>query len=310
MSRVGTAAIAILCIHCGSSDSTDSAAPSENRPPLIESIAILPVAPTIEDGLSLAARVQDPDLDSVALDVQWYRNGAPHQNASRQSTKPFAFEKGDRIYAIAVANDGQETVSRRSPEVVIENSPPQVTSLRLSPETALAIDTIRVIAQATDVDGDPIEYRYRWYIDGERLDAEGSELPPELAKRENRVSVEVAAFDGTDQGPWIASAALRIGNSAPSITTQPAYALNSDGVYEYAVNALDPDGDRPLTYELLQAPSGMRVDSASGIVTWAVPRDANGAFSIELSVSDPYGARTLQRYSLDLSWGTSPAATP
>ncbi len=310
MSRVGTAAIAILCICCGSSDSTDSAAPSENRPPQIESIAVLPVAPTIEDGLSLAARVQDPDLDSVALDVQWYRNGAPHQNASRQSTKPFSFEKGDRIYAIAVANDGQETVSRRSPEVVIENSPPQVTSLRLSPETALAIDTIRVIAQATDVDGDPIEYRYRWYIDGERLDTEGSELPPGLAKRENRVSVEVAAFDGTDQGPWIASAALRIGNSAPSITTQPAYALNSDGVYDYAVNALDPDGDRPLTYELLQAPSGMRVDSASGIVTWAVPRDANGAFSIELSVSDPYGARTLQRYSLDLSWGTSPAATP
>jgi hypothetical protein len=310
MSRVGAAIIAILCICCGGGDSADSAAPSENRPPQIESIAILPAAPTTADSLSLASRVQDPDLDSVVLDVQWYQNGALYHNASRQSTKPFSFKKGDRIYAIAVANDGRETVSRRSPEVVIENSPPQVTSLRLSPETALAIDPIRVIVQATDVDGDPTEYRYRWYLDGERLATEGSELPAEIAKRENRVSVEVAAFDGTDQGPWISSAALRIGNSAPSITTQPAYALNSDGVYEYAVNAVDPDGDRPLTYELLQSPPGMRVGSASGIVTWAVPRDANGAFSIELSVSDPYGARTLQRYSLDLSWGTSPAATP
>ena len=202
-------------------------------------------------------------------------------------------EKGDRIHVVVHASDGVDASSRSSEEVLIGNSAPQITSLGLSPETALTDDVVRANVGAADVDGDEIEYRYRWYVDDSRIDAQGAELPPRTARRASRVSVEVAGFDGTDLGRWTRSDALLVGNSAPGITTQPTYTLNADGVYQYAVNATDPDGDQPLTYELLQAPSGMRVDPTSGIVTWAVPRDADGSFQIELSVSDPHGARTL-----------------
>ncbi len=308
MSRTGAAVVATLCICCGGDDSPDVTVAAENRPPRIDTASLLPRDPAASDSLSLAVRVQDPDRDDVSLEVAWYRNGGLHHRGVAQSLKPFSFVKGDRVYVVVQASDGIDSTSRSSEEVLIGNTAPQITSLGLSPETALADDVIRANVGATDIDGDEMEYRYRWYVDDSRIDAKGAELPPRTARRANRVSVEVAGFDGTELGRWVRSDALLVGNSAPGITTQPTYTLNTDGLYQYAVNAIDPDGDQPLTYELLQAPSGMLVDATSGIVTWAVPRDANGSFQIELSVSDPHGARTLQRYSLDLSWGTSPAA--
>ncbi len=308
MSRTGAAVVAALCMCCGGGDSPDTTVATENHPPHIDMVALLPRAPAASDSLSVALRVQDPDRDNVSLEVAWYRNTGLHHRGVAQSLKPFSFAKGDRIYAVVHASDGTNSVSRSSEEVLIGNTAPQITSLGLSPETALADDVVRANVGAADIDGDEIEYRYRWYVDDSRIDAQRAELPARTAKRANRVSVEVAGFDGTDLGRWVRSDTLLVGNSAPGITTQPTYALNADGLYQYAVNAVDPDGDQPLTYELLQAPSGMGVDATSGIVTWAVPRDANGSFKIELSVSDPHGARTLQRYSLDLSWGTSPAA--
>lgn len=309
MHRAGTAAIAVLVICCGGSDSDDKTAKVTNRAPLIESVVIHPSSPTRPDALSAAVRAQDPDRDPLELEVVWYRNGAAHPGGGEQSTKPFSFDKGDRVHAVARVSDGNEQVTRRSEGVVIQNSAPQVTGLRLTPDTALGSDSIRALAQGTDVDGDELEYRYRWYVGGAQLGTEGPELPPNTLKRDDQVYVEAAAFDGTDLGPWVQSDALRIGNSAPAITTQPGYTLDSDGFYQYAVNARDPDGDAPLRYELIEAPPGMSVDPASGVVRWNVPRDAAGRYTIELSVSDPYGASTLQRYSLDLSWGAPPADT-
>ncbi len=310
MLRLAVTALAILCVSCGGDDNLDSPAAVDNRPPAIESIAISPVAPTAADSLSLAVRAQDPDRDPIDLEIEWYRNGGHFQNGGRKSVAPFSLQKGDRIHAIAHASDGKERVSRRSPEVVIVNTAPQITSLRLAPETALAADPIRAIVEAADIDRDELEYRYRWYVDDEHIAIGDAELPPLTATRGKRVAVEVAAFDGEDLGVWIRSDELRIGNSAPNINTNPAYTLNSDGLYQYAVDASDPDGDRPLKYELIQSPPGMQVDSQLGVVTWEVPGDAKGTFPIELSVSDPHGARTLQRYSLDLSWEVSPADTP
>ncbi len=308
MLRTCSAVIAALCLCCGGADSPDATVEHENRPPHIDTASLLPRAPTASDSLSVAVRVQDPDRDEVGLEVAWYRNGGFHQKGVAQSLKPFSFAKGDRIHVVVHASDGVDSVSRSSEAVLIGNTAPQIISLDLSPETALADDVIRANVGASDIDGDEIEYRYRWYVDDSRIDSQGAQLPPRTATRADRVSVEVAGFDGTDLGRWVRSDALLIGNSAPSITTQPTYTLNADGLYQYAVNAVDADGDQPLTYELLEAPSGMRVGVTSGIVAWEVPRDANGSFQIELSVSDPHGARTLQRYSLDLSWETRPAA--
>jgi len=39
-----------------------------------------------------------------------------------------------------------------------------------------------------------------------------------------------------------------------------------------------------------------------------VPGDAKGVYPIELAVSDPYGGKTTQRYSLAVDWNDVPAS--
>ena len=159
MSRTGATVVAALCICCGGSDSPDATVATENRPPWVDMVSLLPRLPAASDSLSVTVRVQDPDRDDVSLEVAWYRNGGFHQKGVAQSLKPFSFAKGDRIHVVVHASDGVDSVSRTSEEVLIGNTAPHITSLGLSPETALADDVIRANVGATDIDGDEIEYR-------------------------------------------------------------------------------------------------------------------------------------------------------
>ncbi len=59
-------------------------------------------------------------------------------------------------------------------------------------------------------------------------------------------------------------------NSAPQITSAAIISAVTAIPYQYPVIAEDADGD-PLTYALLNAPSGMVIDPASGIINWPSP---------------------------------------
>ncbi len=178
--------------------------------------------------------------------------------------------------------------------------------MRLSPDTAIATDVLTAHVDGGDVDGDVVEYRYRWQVNAETIAVEAATLPPGTVVRGDEVSVAVAGNDGRETGRWISSAPIRIGNAAPLISTEPVYTLGEGGLYQYDVAASDPDGDAPLVYELLRGPDGMTVDGSTGTVSWRLPAGADGLFPIELSVSDPHGARTLQRYALELYWEPPP----
>jgi hypothetical protein len=150
---------------------------------------------------------------------------------------------------------------------------------------------------------------YDWPGNGRELENQvESVLDPEHFRRGDEIRVEVAAFDGIERGHFVSSATTVIQNSAPIISSEPSYELAGSGRYQYAVQAEDPDGDRPLRYEIITGPEGMRIDVVTGVVTWEVPENASGSFDIELSVTDSHGGKTLQRYALDISWEEPPAA--
>ncbi len=56
-------------------------------------------------------------------------------------------------------------------------------------------------------------------------------------------------------------------NQAPEIVSLPRIEALVGRSYEYNVDAVDPDND-VLTYSLPQHPTGMRIDSDSGLITW------------------------------------------
>lgn len=290
----------------------DSAEAAMNRPPVLESVAIAQEKPIVGETLSLSFRVVDPDRDNVRIGVEWFVNGVSYRKGENTTLSTDQLARGDRVYAVVRARDGRSEVSALSPRIEMANRPPRVTGLRLVPNAPTGADSLVVVAEATDDDGDPYEFEYSWHVNGSSAlpGTVGGTLEPGHVKRGDEVRVSVVANDGFDDGPRVYSKPVRIQNSPPTITSAPTYTLAGPSRYEYQITAEDPDNDRPLRFQVVDGPPGLSVDLVGGLVTWPLSPDVNGRFPIEVSVSDPYGGQDTQRYVLELHWETEPADTP
>ena len=72
-------------------------------------------------------------------------------------------------------------------------------------------------------------------------------------------------------------------NSSPIIESTPATTTKEGAVYTYDVEATDPNGDT-LTYSLTNSPTGMTINSTTGVITWTPA--AAGSFDVTVEVSD------------------------
>jgi hypothetical protein len=72
-------------------------------------------------------------------------------------------------------------------------------------------------------------------------------------------------------------------NNAPMINSIPINSSLVGVLYTYNVEATDTDGDT-LTYSLTSNPTGMTIDSSTGIISWTP--DTAGDYSVTLKVSD------------------------
>ncbi len=319
MKRVIAAAVTLLCVACGGSGDETAVDPAKAAPgaksaakanvaPEISKAEIEPANPGASTSIDVAVVAKDQDRDAVRVEVEWYRNGSLVEDLTDTNLPGGTFARGDRIYAIVYASDGEHEVSHQTPTVVIGNSAPTIRRVAISPPRPTALDLLQAEPEVVDADGDAVELQYRWLRNGQPIaGAEGPRVPPGAGHRGEQIVVQVQATDGNDRSGWVGSTPIVLSNAPPGITTQPNYTLSGAGQYSYEIGAKDPDGDRPLKYELVEGPPGMSVDVASGQVTWRVPADAKGTYGIELAVSDPYGGRTTQKYALAVDWGDAPA---
>ncbi len=86
-------------------------------------------------------------------------------------------------------------------------------------------------------------------------------------------------------------------NEAPEILSLPETEAYWNREYLYDVHAIDPNNDT-LTYELIEAPVGMTIDSRTGVVRWTPSNADRGSNTIEVRVSDNRQGVTSQRYTL------------
>jgi hypothetical protein len=87
-------------------------------------------------------------------------------------------------------------------------------------------------------------------------------------------------------------------NAAPQITSTPITTASVGTLYQYAVKAVDADGD-PLLYALTRAPAGMVIHASSGLLAWTPT--AAGTVSVEIVVRDGQGGEATQTYTLTVS---------
>ena len=88
-------------------------------------------------------------------------------------------------------------------EAVIQNTPPTIQTVGLETYRPVSGDVLRALPGRTeDADGDTVNIRYRWLVDGSPSPMTGSRLPlVDTIGAGSAIRVEARAFDGTDESP-------------------------------------------------------------------------------------------------------------
>jgi bifunctional UDP-N-acetylglucosamine pyrophosphorylase/glucosamine-1-phosphate N-acetyltransferase len=96
------------------------------------------------------------------------------------------------------------------------DGPPGAPTVALTPDPATSSDTLTatVVGPSADPEGDPVTYRYAWYVDGVVSGASTSaSLPASATSRGEVWTVRVTPNDGYQDGAY-AEASVTVGNGA------------------------------------------------------------------------------------------------
>ncbi len=271
-----------------------------NTPPLITSVIIVPKNPNKESELGLAIRSQDPDGDPVTYHYQWIKNNEEIPDENKNILISGKFKKGDFIQVKVIPLDGKGAGKPfLSDPMKIRNSEPVICEVLIEPKMAYANDSLRVNIKGDDIDGDSIDYTYRWEKNGVVLTEDRTEvLEKGRFKKGDLIAVTVTPHDGEGQGISKKSGPVTILNSPPIILSSPPTSIEGND-YIYQVKAYDPDNDS-LSFALKSAPKGMEIDKETGLIRWIIQWKDRGTHSIEIEASDKEGAKSFQRFVLNV----------
>jgi hypothetical protein len=164
-------------------------------------------------------------------------------------------------------------------------------------------DTLRAIVEKiAGREPENIQYKYEWSINrkpaGDNSDSIGG------FKRGDFITVKITPYDGDMPGSYKVLS-VTAENSSPKPLDMKA--LKSEGTnLSYQVVAADPDGDA-ISYELIDAPSGMTINS-EGVINWQVKDDDYGTKTVKVKISDNKGGDTTWPVDFTVKKKTNEAA--
>ena len=91
------------------------------------------------------------------------------------------------------------------------------------------------------------------------------------------------------------------GNRPPVITSTPITTATVGQLYSYDVDATDPDAGNTLTFSLTTGPTGMTINSVSGLIQWTPAANQVGANSVTVLVQDQAGLPATQSFTVQVS---------
>ena len=250
--------------------------------------------------MSVQVEASDPDGDDLALRYEWQVDGVRGE-AQGDTYVIHSGARGARIAVRVTASDGSLATTREV-WASLRNQPPVIQALVIEP-----LDQVRdgrdvtASPRAMDPDGDPLSFDFTWSVNGSVVDASGSVLPHEHFERGDEVHVRVSAVDTEGLSSELEGGPIPVENAAPRITSRPG-PIGEDGIFRYAIEASDPDGDARFRYRVVTGPDGLTIDSAEGAVVWR-PREAQaGHHEVVIEIADPKGGTAEQRFVVALAF--------
>jgi hypothetical protein len=266
----------------------------------IHSVSILPENPTPEKPLEVYLFMGGDKPERLSF--QWIRNGSPVPGAIDRLFPRKSFQKGDFVSVQVHAKwSGGKNETAESETVVIGNSAPYVQSVSFEPAVAGTNDDLKAVVSGSDRDEDRVDFFYAWSVNGDPIgDQDGPVLPSTYYQRDDEVEVAVTPTDGTDFGKTVRGH-NKIANTPPEIVSAPPETIMTQGIYTYAVQAQDADGD-PIRFSLGgDTPEGMTIDSRTGLVKWQVKLpDEEISYEFEVLAEDSEGETYSQTVTLRL----------
>lgn len=218
-----------------------------NSPPSISSVSISPSAPTAADTLTCSyTGFSDADGDPDASTIQWSIAGVTVGSASSLSG---VFSRGDTVQCTVTPNDGFDAGVPISETVVIENTPPEVLTVSLSPSEAYTNTALTALTTTADAEGDTVSLSYAWTVDGVSVAETSGTLDGSVHFNKHQVvAVSVTPNDGFTDGPSVTSGGVTIRNSLPfppSLSFVPADPVEGEDDVWCSIDtpAVDNDGD-------------------------------------------------------------------
>jgi len=234
----------------GGTDSDSNSILVENGDPVVSGISITPSSGvTTSESLTCSATATDPDGDTTSISYAWNNDTTMTSlgSGSSLSLTPASSSPGDSISCTATASDGLGGADSDSASVTVENTPPTISSVGISPSSGITTaSTLTCTATASDADGGTPTISYAWSNGGTSLGSGTSlTLSTAIATTGDSITCTATATD-THGDSGSDSASVVVEGSAPSITSvtispDPAY---SDDVLSCSYSGFsDPDGD-------------------------------------------------------------------
>lgn len=298
----------MLVTACTDDNRTETVSPitssGDNQPPVVISAIILDAPLSQAAPAAVQIRSEDPEREAVSFQYQWYVDNIPLAGQTNATLPAELLRRGQSVFVEVIPSDGtNQGHPYRTKSVVVGNTSPKVKTVSLIPRTARSGDRLEVVVEASDPDHDRIDLTYKWYRNETVItvikEGEESFLDTTRFVARDRITVEVTAHDPVATGNSLKSEPLVLENSAPKIVSTPPIS-DSQGRFDYAVKAMDPDSDQVMYY-LEAAPTGMSISKTSGHILWQISPDQKGIFHVKVVAKDGHGGITTQEFDLTLT---------
>jgi hypothetical protein len=252
-------------------------------------VSIIPESPTSGDDLRAVLSEGGNNLI-----YRWEKNGQilEGENSPRLTKNNFA--SGDTISVTVKAGNREGNAS-----VTIANSPPEIRSVRFTPDLICKGVDITAVPDGFDADGDEIRYECKWIINGEETTEDSLVLKGNRIKTGDTVSAAITPYDTYDSGKTYRTQTITVPKAAPFFTSVPPSTFRGK-IYTYNAVAKEPDGGS-ISYSLASAPDGMTIDEKTGRVSWPIKEGSAGLNNIEIVAQSSEGGKAVQRYSLNIT---------
>ncbi len=235
-----------------------------NTAPTVTSALILPGAPKEADTITVTPNGwSDDDGDTEGYQYAWYVGGAFVSSAS--SISGSTFNAGVTVSLELTPWDGEQSGAPvTSNTVIVQNTPPTVTSVSISPATAYSNTDLTAVPSGWS-DPDPADsegYVYQWNVAGSPTGPDDVALDDSFFVKGSPVTVTITPDDGSAQGSPVTSGSVTILNSAPGapgVAIDPLQPESSDSLQcsiPVGEESTDPDGDL-TTYEFAWLETGV-----------------------------------------------------